>query len=229
MKMIKEKLFCIYDIIVDELSEIANDITDLTSEYKIYPEGEYDAEIHMCQASLSLLIKSIVLDNPKAIFLSSLINAFKKLTISSENDYFEYRTTTHALTIFYLRALAKLGVVKIVKCERCSGAISFNDYYRTIGNDNRKDRNTSLYDVTFIKIRNLSIEDLSTIKKIEQNFKISEGAIEYREKNSILSSSINRKIIFDNLFTKQTLNRMRDRFHKPYDSSKSQKKLRFKK
>lgn len=159
--------------------------------------------------SLSLYLKSIIVNNPQAIFLCFLINLFSDL----EKKDFRYYTLSHSLTLYYLKVLEKSGIVKLIEATKLHEQydVDINAYYSLLNNRKRKS-NISTYSIGFIKLRDLKYSDVDLLKKLESLFHVPENLIIYREKKGHLTAGLNYVLLIQqclNNFKKSSYNKLK--------------------
>lgn len=101
----------------------------------------------------------------------------------------DYYTLSHSLTLYYLKILARNGIVSLNEYVRISDE-DFTSEYRIIGNTRPKKEKKS-YDISFNKLRDIDELDLEQIKRIERAFNIPEGMIVYTCKGGKLRAHLN--------------------------------------
>ncbi len=131
-------------------------------------------EINMNPYSLSFFVKSLFCGNSGAVYMSTFINFFQELDISTLGNPNFYSTCSHAATLYILKALEKNGVVKIVEYTTAKTE------NHTIFDRAKKKTKLKMYDVLFYKLRDLKKEDSELIREIERTLRISKRQIRIR-------------------------------------------------
>lgn len=182
-------------------------------------------KIDMNPFSISLITKSFLYTNSGAIFLNSLINLFQKLKISTEENPICYNSCSHSLTTFYLRVLAKKGIIEIERCTHVADQ-DLECYYEALGNFTQKTE-LKMYDVEFVKKRSLAEEDFEVIREIERFLHIPNDYLIIEVKNGSLTSRLNTSRIIGGLLRlhpiRQTLGRIHNQFKLNGDEPKTLK------
>ncbi len=184
-------------------------VSNLFNEYIICEESYSSSEVHMNSRSLSLYLKSIVANNPQAIFLCFLVNLFSNL----EKKDFRYYTLSHSLTLYYLKVLEKSGIVRLIEASKLheQNDVDIAPYYSLLNNRKRKN-NISTYSIGFIKLRDLKYSDVELLKKLESLFHVPENLMIYREKKGHLTASLNYALLVQqclNNFKKSSCNKLK--------------------
>lgn len=164
-------------------------ITDL------YEDEEHYRDIEMNDSSLSLAFKSIFITDKRALFLDSLIRLFQSLPIEENGEAIKYAAYTHAMTIYFLRMLAKYGLIEIEECDKIREEPMLDSYYEVIGSK-FEGRMMYMYDIVFIKKRSLTKEDIPLLTRVMNTLKIPNNYIQFLTQNGVLKSHINNLKIF---------------------------------
>lgn len=129
-------------------------------------------EINMNPYSLTFFMKTLLCRNPGAIFLSSFLNLFEELPISTIDDPRSYSSHSHAMTIYILKMLEKNGIVKVI------------EYYSI--EEETKNRHLKMYNIIFYKLRNLSKEDKALIRRAASGMHIQKYQIRFKKREGKL-------------------------------------------
>lgn len=159
-------------------------ITDL------YEDKKHYRDIEMNDSSLSLAFKSIFITDKRALFLNSLIALFQSLPMEENGKAIKYAAYTHAMTIYFLRMLAKYGLIEIEECEKIKEVPLLESYYEVMGSK-FEGRSMHMYDIVFTKKRSLTKEDIPMLTRVMNTLKIPDNYIKFLTQNGMLKSSIN--------------------------------------
>lgn len=150
-------------------------------------EGELlTKEINMNPYSLTLFVKTLFCKNSSAIFLSSFINLFGELPISTLKDPYRYSSYSHAMTLYILKMLEKKGIVKVIEYH-LSDEWTDKEYH--IESDNPHKR-LKMYNIFFYKLRDIQKKDKDLLKKIERALHISKYQIRFKIHDRKLYTSL---------------------------------------
>lgn len=152
--------------------------------------------IDMNPRSISLLFKSDLYKNSSLIFFTSLLNCFQTLDIT-HHKFIPYVAYTNSLVVYYLRKLAKRGIIEIHQCKKKSCIYLSDDYYEILDTP-IKDHRISMYEVIFFKKRSLTEEDLPLIREVMVTLQIPERYIEFQCDNGVLHSKIKKEARVEN-------------------------------
>lgn len=189
-------------IIYKALNENSNfEKNALHDEFSIDPEKTYEDVTMNCDSCM-LMADSVLVDNPSTTFMVSLFNCFQNLEISGGKSGDKvYNSYSHSITTFCLRKLEKAGAIKILK-QRNSDCEFLGSFYSLLGNTSR-DRPLKMYDVKFIKLRNLDFKDLEWLKQIFMLLKISMDGVEFSITGGKLKANVKPSVMIGNMLSCQ--------------------------
>ena len=169
---------------------------------EITPSGyDYCYSINQNLTSLSLYLKGIFYNNAMLLFFISIFNLFQSLEEYTSENNICYVSYSQALTTYFLKYCERLGIVKIISCEQ-DGEMSFAPYYWELNNEPKKYFHKA-YDVTFIKIRSFTQDDIKQIKSILRFVKIDEDSLIFKINNGKIKLNIKTKIIINNIMSSE--------------------------
>lgn len=161
--------------------------------------GKYYAEeIFMNPLSFSIIFDSLIASTPNSAYIVSLINFFQALETPTEDSRHLYQSSSHSVTTYYLRLLAKQGLIKIhtIECEGRSIDVNLSPYFQALGNPiDENERQFKIYNVVFQKIRNMDARDIEPINKTLKAFNIPPGEIKLNLDGDILHAKISNKAV----------------------------------
>lgn len=171
-----------------------NEKLAIDSDYRFWSKfynGKYVKEIDMNPMSFSIFYDSLTASNPNSAYIVSLINFFQTLEISAEDSPHRYMSYSHSVTTYYLRLLAKYGLIEIqtLKYEGKPFDIDLSAYYETLGNPVRG-KIFKMYTVIFQKVRNLDARDIELIERCLHAFNIPADEIDLKIDNALLQANI---------------------------------------
>ncbi len=172
--------------------KITDEFSITATSYGLRTSLEIEQELF----SISLLLKSLFYTSSTLVYLISALNCFRELECSNEDDPKYYSGYSHSVTTYLLRTLAKFGIIKIISCER-DGVYDLKNYYRVLGNK-PKDTFIKMYDIVFIKCRDLTLEDLPVVRKILKTLNVNERELNFEEIDGKLNISVKRLCLLKN-------------------------------
>ncbi len=146
--------------------------------------------LDMNPRSLSLLFKSQLYGNSSLIFFTSLINYFQSLS-TSPHRLVPYIAYTNALVVYFLRAMAKEGIVEIYESKKES-CIYLNDYYYEALGNKIKNHRINMYEITFFKVRSLTEKDIPLLERVMRTIKIPSEYISFKSHGGTISAKIEK-------------------------------------
>ncbi len=147
-------------------------IETITSPFTI----ETDQEISQNPNSLDVLFNSCFYENPSACFYNLLINKFQELELNKT-----YKCYTESLVTYCLKLLQRHGIIKITSYSK--GHLYNLQIYQDVYAKNQKP-NRQMYRLEFIKLRNLSLEDLPLLTSLANILKIDLNIFDITNNNS---------------------------------------------
>lgn len=172
-----------YDFdIKEDVNEKTSRFAEYTLDYRGWDKEIETKEINMNPYSLSFFIKSLFCKNSNAIYMSTFINFFQDLNISTLTKPNFYSTCSHAATLYILKMLEKNDVVKIVEYTSQN-----TETYKSSTNVETK---LKMYDVLFYKLRDLNKSDRGLIEEIEKTLRISKRQIRFRFQSGELHTKL---------------------------------------
>lgn len=135
--------------------------------------------------SLSLYMKSNFYKDSSVLFFTSLIHLFQSLSINSHQEVPPFYAHTQSLVVYYLRKLAQRGLVKIISKEKCESFYLSDEYYYALGNKASLNKR-QMYDVLFVKLRDLEESDISFIIDVMRSFHIDVESFRFKIVNGKL-------------------------------------------
>lgn len=113
-------------------------------------------------SSLSLYMKNNFYNDPSLLFFVSLFQLFQSLPINSHQEGPPFYAYTQSLVVYYIRKLAQRGIVKIILKEKEDSFYLSDEFYYALGNKTSLNKR-QMYNVLFVKLRDLEESDLSFI------------------------------------------------------------------
>lgn len=179
---------------------------DIDKDYIItedYCKDNYSIyDIEMNTASFSIIYDSLIATHPNSAYIVSLINFFQTLTITSEDLPTKYSSYSHSITTFYLKLLAKRGIIKIdkIECKKENFDTDLTSFYDALGNKYRE-RPTKMYTLIFQKLRDLNMQDIELIRRVQRVFDIPDDEISLKSNDDKLFAQISEQAAFKNIIS----------------------------
>lgn len=165
-------------------------------------------EINMNPYSLTFFVKTLLCKNSSVIFLSSFLNLFGDLPISTIDDPRNYSTCSNAMMIYILKMLEKRRIVKVIEyrlCERDAENVN-------IEKESKKSHNLKTYTAAFYKLRDLKKSDIDLIKRIANGLRVSNYQIRFKVKEGKIITTIGYLEILKSIFTGHLLIQLKRNF-----------------
>lgn len=170
---------------------------------------DYCYSINQNLSSLSLRLKGILYNNASLLFFISLFNLFQDLNEYTNYHKVCYESYSQALTTYFLKCCDRMGIIKIISCEKQEKELSFNYYYEELNNESRKYFH-KIYDVKFIKIRSFEENDLPFIQSILRFLKIDEDNLVFKYIDGKLKLNVKTKLIINNISKREFLTNIKN-------------------
>ena len=136
-------------------------------------------------SSLSLYMKNDFYNDPSLLFFISLFQLFQSLPINSHQEAPPFYAYTQSLLVYYLRKLAQRGIVKIILKEKEDSFYLSDEFYYALGNKTSLNKK-QMYNVLFVKLRDLEESDISFIIDVMRSFHIDVESLRFKIVNGKL-------------------------------------------
>lgn len=167
-----------------------------------------DRDLYITQdlGSLEFILDSSISTNQLELYIMNLENCIlqlEQLNMNEEKIYYNF--LSHSITVYLLKQLLKLNLVKINNLEKAPNKIWFDDTALLFLN--RKIKSITMYDVCF-ELTDSKIT-VDTLRQINRKIGILDQSFIYNEKNGVFE--YNRKYqfkkIIDNTFNQSQKNK----------------------
>lgn len=118
----------------------------------------------MNEKSSNIITNALLASSPKVAYAISILNIFQSLDVCDDDkNPIKYSFESHAVTVGYLKMLARRGIVEIEKLDY-TGTVDLSGWYEALGNKPRT-RYPKSYKVVFSKNRDLDVGDAEWLRK----------------------------------------------------------------